>query len=203
MSARRDAGLSLIEVLVAMSLLALIGVMVSGAVGFGSAAWQGASRQGGLVAEQRVVQTFLRRQIATARAVRVRTGARQPPVLFEGTERTLRMIAPIQANLAPPGDHLIGLALDRDGVLGLRMVPAGAAPPRLTDAAEVEPLADGVADVTLHYFGPDVEGTPRWQPRWQSRARLPDLVEIRLTWTDPGRPAWPPLVIALDAAGRP
>lgn len=198
-AARQDSGFSLIEALVAMTLLAMVGVMASDAIGFGRAAWERLEDRGGRVAEAGVVQAFLRRQIAAARPVLIRTGARQPPVLFEGGPDGLRLVAPLAAQLAPPGDHLIALSL-QGGTLGLQVVALGNRPPALTADVPIEPLAEDVSTLRLRYFGPDAEGQQRWQDTWRSRTTLPGLVELRFGWADPDRPIWPPLIIRLPAS---
>lgn len=201
---RRDNGLSLLEVLVAMTLLSLIGVLVGGAVGFGRTAWDRTETHGDAQAEIRVVQGFLRRQLEQIRVIRMRDGSRAPPVFFTGASDGMTFIAPIAARAAPPGDRLVVLGMGMQGLpqdtLAVRFLDPGPGRPQIGPGGIREPLMDMVSGLGLRYFGPlpDAE-TMGWQPEWRDRPTLPRLVEITVRFEAPHR-VWPPLVVALPQA---
>lgn len=190
-----ESGFSLLEVLVSMTLLGLIGAMSVGAIGFGRTAWDRTEATGNVVSETRVVQKFLARQIAVARPVQVRSGARVPPVWFRGAGDRLQFIAPVQAHLARPGEHLIDIRVE-DGVLVLRAEALGSDRPVFRADTPGEPLASAEA-LFLRYFGPDADtGEGRWHTDWMDRTTLPVLVEVNVS----GTRDWPLQVIRLGAA---
>ncbi|MGF1502344.1 MAG: hypothetical protein ACFBSD_11065 [Paracoccaceae bacterium] len=184
-----ESGLSLLELLVAVSLLGLLGTLAAGGISFGMTAWERSADLGARTVETRAVQRFLDRLISEPWAVRLRDGSRTPPVLFDGRPEALSLVATLPAFLAPPGDRLVALGPLEEGRLGLRSAPLGDRPPEISDRAAVEPLLHGLAAIGFRYFGPDADGTRRWQARWRGRARLPELVEITLVWPgESGRP---------------
>ena len=58
-------------------------------------------------------------------------------------------------------------------------------------------LADGIAELTITYFGRDENATdadtPTWRDRWDDKQRLPLLVKIEVK-PQKGA-AWPPLLV--------
>lgn len=197
----RCAGFSLLEVLVAITLLSLIGVLAGGAVQFGHAAWERTEVRGSGLIETQVVQRYLRRQFGQMRSIRLRDGSRQPPVLFTGQPDQIRFAAPIAATSAPSGDHLIVVqtSQDRDAPrnLNIRFQRIGNRLPALRTNSLLEPLLQGVVTVQFRYFGVDPEtGMQGWRDTWTSRAALPRMVEVQVTFADPTR-AWPRFIVAL------
>lgn len=199
---QQTAGFSLIEVLVAMTLLSLIGVMAGGAVSFGRTVWDRTEERGNSLAETRAVQSFLRRQLEHARVVQLRNGSRTPPVFFEGTRTSVEFIAPITAVAAPHGEHLVRLArsdLAEGRSLELSFDRIGTRRPTLSSAAIIEPLLFGVRDLNLRYFGAASDGGEAvWQSEWRNRPDLPGMIEVELTFMDTRR-SWPRFVVALPA----
>lgn len=193
MSARRaDGGLTLLEVLVAFSLLGLVGAMAAGGISFGAAAWERTSETGARTAEGRVASKFMARLVGGARAVRMRDGTREPAVLFEGSATVLRLVAPLPARLAAPGAQYIALGLE-DGDLVLRWSPLTRDRPALDPDIPPETLIPGLADLEFAYY----DGT-EWRDAWRGMARLPGLVRIVTVAADGTRRA---VVTALPASG--
>ncbi len=180
MSRRGEAGLSLLELLVAMTLLGLVGAMVAGGVRFGTAVWERSAETGAAAIEGRLVAKLLARSLAEARPLRIRAGRREPPALFEGAPGRVVFAAPLPADAAPPGERLIEIARTEGGRLVLRHAALGERAPDLAGASE-ETLMAGVAALGFAYYGADPEtGQARWQESWQGRDRLPALVSVRI-----------------------
>ena len=202
MSARTQ-GFSLLEVLLAMTLLSLLGALAAGGIRFGAQAWERAQDQSDTMVEYLAVERFLRNQIAAARPIRLADGSREPPVIFEGSGQSLTFAAPVRAALGPPGLHLIEIMPDtgQDApALVMAWTPIGQADLVLDVAPRIETLSTQQSSVRLRYFGLDAEGIPRWQDTWSGRADLPMLVEIVLL-SRAGAPETP-IVVAMDAHGR-
>ena len=199
----RQSGFSLLEMLVAMTLLGLIGALAANGIRFGTQSWERAQQVSDRMLEEQALRRFLRTQIGAARPVRAADGSRSPPVVFDGGPDNLTILAPLRAALGPSGLHLIriGAVAHADGTEGLALgwTPAEGLGGASATQPAVEPLADDPAGIALRYFGPDAEGTPVWQSAWAGRAALPALVELTLIGADGMQRA--PMVIALDAAG--
>lgn len=199
-----ERGFSLLEMLVAMTLLGLIGTLAANGIRFGTQSWERAQQVSDRMLEDQALRRFLRAQIGAARAVRAADGSRTPPVVFDGGSQSLTILAPIRAALGPPGLQLIriGLVTDPGGNEGLALGWTSASGQGLAGgspaAPSLEPLGRDTTGLSLRYFGPNPEGEVTWQPLWAGRAMLPQLVELTLIGSDGPRGA--PLVIALDAA---
>jgi len=200
---RRDqSGMTLIELVVALALLALIVGALAGALGTGLGASAAAEARTGASETLRVAQTALRRHIGQARPAIWRAGAREQ-VAFAGDAAALGFTA-----LMPPWPGSGGLYLVRVGLedrpegraLVLRRMPTAGERsdfsfPAGSDAAV---LAEGVAAIRWSYFGvEDGARAPAWRADWRGQRHLPKLVRLDLQFLDPRAPAWPPLVIAL------
>lgn len=202
-----SAGFSLLEMLVAMTLLAMIGAAAVSGLRFGSRAWERGAESGETVIESRAAQKFLQALLSGARLIRRRDGSRTPPALFDGQADSLELAAPLPARLAPAGEHWIRLSTerrDRETALTLRWTRLGAAPPAIDADAQPEVLLSGVTAVAFRYFGADPEtGERSWRDEWRRRATLPELIEARVRWPENDPRVWPPVVARLEVGGQP
>lgn len=190
---RRDAGFSLLELLVAGVLAAMVVATASGSLRFGARVWERTAAGAEATLEARAVRRFLTALLEGAAPLRLRDGARAAPALFFGEPDALVFAAPLPGRLAPPGLHLLRLAVEQgegrdDAALVLRWKPLGATRPDLAfDAADpAETLLAGVAGARFAYVG------DRREDRWRAETP-PRLVEIDL-------PGAPPIVVAPRAA---
>jgi general secretion pathway protein J len=201
--APRDAGFTLLELLVAVTLFALLSVVLFGGLRFGIRASEIGTARLDWSAEIAAASGFLRNQLADAQPLERDSGGDQKVVAFDGEADSVEFVASPPAHLAAGGWHVLRLALERarDGnrlVLSWRLVRGD------PDATEASPaqrtvLLERVASVELAYFGAPNEGdAPAWHDRWQDAAVLPALVRLRLGFAD-GRQA-PELLVALRAA---
>ena len=189
MSAR--AGFTLLELLVAMTLLGLIGAMAAGGFRFGLAAWERGSETGMAATEASQALKAVRRLLDGARPIPLRAQVDQEPaILFTGTPDHVTFAAPLPAAVAPPGDFLVELRLAGDQLM-LRATPLGHASPTLDTESLSAVLVEGLSGARFRYFGPvpvgngEAEIPPmRWQPVWAGRTVLPRLVALDLDWAD-------------------
>ncbi|MEP7206406.1 MAG: prepilin-type N-terminal cleavage/methylation domain-containing protein [Casimicrobiaceae bacterium] len=196
---RRQHGFTLVELLVALTLLALIAAVLFGSLRLAGRSWEGGENKVREVGDMRQTETFLRRQIAGALPKRM-VKAVDTPLLFAGGADELRYVAALPERVVEGGTMFFRLLLVRDGgqLVLERMVPDPdiVQLPDFTDA-ERTVLADGIGELKLRYFGrnpdaPETE-TPTWRDRWDDPQRLPLLIRIIV---QPTRgPAWPELVV--------
>jgi len=187
------AGFTLIEMLIALALAALIGVMLSQALAMtGSIA--GVSAR---LAEAEAVQTrrdHLRRTLADV------AGRRPDGTLprFIGTPDGVSAILAARRDVerereerldlrAVPGAAGLDLVESRLPVQGAGPDPSGPAPERLLGR---------LASLELRYFGsPAPKTPPQWLPDWSRRDAHPALVELRIGFPPSDRRRWAPLLI--------
>lgn len=202
MTPARARGFTLLELVVALTLLALMSSVLYGALGFAGRSWEGGEAKAEAVASMRLAEGFLRRQLESAHPLRMRKMA-EFPLVFAGRADELRYAAVLPARISGGGLWYYRLAVRKEGersrLVLERTVPdlEGAALPEF-DEAERSVLAEDVGELRVGYYGRDPGAAPTmaptWRDRWEDKQRMPLLVRIEVV---PLRgPAWPLLVVA-------
>jgi general secretion pathway protein J len=199
--ATRSHGFTLVELTVALVLMAAIAALLYGSLSLAARTWDGGEAKMQQVADLRTTETYLRAQIAAQYPQRLwkMTGV---PLLFAGERDEIRYAAVLPSRVAEGGVYYFRVALVRNGDRTLlvqeRVVPDVNAlqEPEFRDA-ERSVLAEGIAELRIAYFGraPDAADTeaPTWLDRWEDKQRLPLLVRIDVK-PEKGA-AWPTLVV--------
>ena len=197
-----QAGFTLVELLIAMTLLALIVAALFGGLRLGARAWEAGAQRNSDLARLEVVQGLLRRQLSRAYPIALTGSERGRRIVFEGDPTAVTFIAPAPAQIGLGGLYQMNLAVAEDEGnkrLVLTWQLSGAEEERLTESPGVETtvLIDRMAAIELSYFGPpDLRDEPRWFDRWDDAARLPSLVRIRIEFPTGDRRYWPELIVA-------
>lgn len=207
---RRTGGFTLIELVAALTLFALLAAIAFGIMGSATRAAAGGERLAESVERVRVAQEFLRRQLAFALPLAFASDpASGTPVIFEGEERGLSFVAQMPGHLGEGGPRRQRITLERDGrawALVFRHLPLHPAEEGAR-IEEVEPvvLLAGIRDGRFRYRGVEAAGEPGdWRDRWEETTQPPVWVEVLLE-LDPEahRVRWPELVVALQVDGVP
>lgn len=194
-------GFTLVELVVALLLLALMASVMFGSLSLSARSWDGGEAKVAQVAEMRQTQEFLRSQLAAQLPQRLRKAV-EFPLLFGGDRDEIRYAAALPPRVIDGGVYYFRLALLRSGSAGelvlQRLIPEPDAreAPRF-DNAEKSVLAKDIAEFQVAYFGREANARPdepaTWKDRWDDRQSLPELVRIEVR---PERgPAWPALVV--------
>lgn len=197
---RRHAGFSLMEVLAALALLALLLVGVYS----GLRTATHSVRSGGMAIEQldgvRSAQQFLRRELAQAMTVQLDKNGKDEPIFFKGDAHSMSFAAPLPGYLGKLGPQVQTVSLVDNGKGGKRLqvsfatlAPSGQP---LKPVGPPQVLLEDVREGGFSYRGLDAQGrVGGWQAGWPDGSRLPLLVRIdlRLAGTD----YWPQLVAPL------
>jgi general secretion pathway protein J len=190
----RAAGFTLIEVMVALVLAAVVALLMLQGVGLAARAAGGLSNRAERLDARRGLEMLMRRALATAVVVPLATG--EPA--FVGRPTSVSFLSLAEDGGA--GLYRVTLALDPSHpspliVLGRRLTGRSAVVP-----GEESVLMRDVRGFDIAYFGsPTPTGEPRWQRDWVGNADLPDLVRIVFTTGDGQAP--PPIVLRLRDAG--
>lgn len=196
---RSARGFTLIELMVALALLALMSATLAGSLALAGRSWDAGETKVGDTTSMRVAQEFLRAQLEGQHAQRMK---KMPgfPILFAGDRSEMRFAAPLPARVQGGGVWFYRLRVaDVDGHASLvldRMMPdvTATAMPDF-GGAEHSVLATDVKSVSIGYLGPDPGVStgfePAWREQWEDTQRLPMMIRIDV---EPARGAkWPTL----------
>lgn len=195
-----QAGFTLLEVLVAVTVFALMATALYSSFRLGVRSWQAGVREGAAAEDIRVVQQFLGRYLGDAVPVVVSDGDGWRNH-FEGAPEAMYFVTEMPAHLGFGGLYEVWLGLTADGDAGRLVVERRLFHPELAaepgaGALDRSILAEGLESVTIDYYGPGEEGGEAgWHRTWTRQVRLPDLVRLRVRTEGDGR--WPALVIPL------
>jgi general secretion pathway protein J len=198
----RQRGFTLLELVVALTLLGLMSSVLFGALAYAGRSWEGGEAKAVDTAQMRLVHEHLRAQLTAQHPLRMRKIA-EFPLLFGGERDELRFAATLPPRISGAGLWYYRLRLDKEGDEGRmvleRIVPDLAAPelPEF-DNSERSILADDIKEVRIGYLGFDNgvapwSTTPTWRDRWDDRNRLP--LSIRIDVIPERGPAWPTLFV--------
>lgn len=202
---RRQRGFTLLEVLGALALLALLLVAVYGGVRSAIHGVRSGSAAIARVDEIGSAQRFVRSELSQALAQPIKRDDNGRPIYFIGSEHEMRYVAPLPGYLGKLGPQLQVLRLVDDGKDGLRLelqlslLPPDGQPPK--PLGEPQVLLEHIAKGGFDYRGRDAANHPLpWGSDWPDGMRLPQLVRIKLQAQ--GGYDWPELDVPLrvDAA---
>jgi general secretion pathway protein J len=193
------------EVLAALALLTIVLLGVYSGISTASRIVRSGDQAIERMDEIRSAQTFLRSELAQALAVPFDETDDGDPIVFSGTSRTLRYVAPMPGYLSKLGPQLQTVSLVDDGRQSYRLEvtlamlpPDGGAPQPI---GEPEVLLRGIRKGSISYRGMDDQNRPGdWQDSWDDGRRTPSLVRIELDVG--GNVTFPTLVapIRIDAS---
>ncbi|HYC01840.1 MAG TPA: prepilin-type N-terminal cleavage/methylation domain-containing protein [Azospirillaceae bacterium] len=175
---RGDAGFTLLEMLVAMTVLALVLAAAAGALGFLGQGFGRATDRVERVEQAAVARDVLRRQLARGFPL-VEGGVDDGRYVFTGERNALTFVI-----AEPPAPGRGGLSVARftiePGEGGDRLTYGQR---RLAGGEErTSPLLDGPYRLSFEYFGSlGPAQPPAWRPDWPDRRRLPLLVRLRIS----------------------
>lgn len=202
MSRVRNAGFTLLEILLALALLALVMLGVWGAMAGATRITHSADTVMARSENVRTVQHFLRRYVSSA-SLQPYVAKGGPARMFEGTATSMRYVAPLPLQSGHAGLYLqtIRLQQDASGGASLELVYqpyAGDAPESVSPATHL--LLPDLRGGTFQYLAAAAFGKPAaWRDDWQALNGLPLAVRIHLD------PAWrtqvpvPDMVIPLHS----
>jgi general secretion pathway protein J len=190
-----DTGFTLVELLVATSLLALLSVVLFGGMRFGARAWEAGEASIERTGEVEAAQDLLRRTFSEI-AVSDLTGSEETQVLA-GKSDLVSFIAPLPQHLDLGGLGRYRLNADDAGHLLLAWDPQRPEQ-KLEDPPATKPavILANIAALKIEYYGREHSNEkPIWRDEWTSKD-LPMLIRIEVGFTAGDGRHWPELTIA-------
>jgi general secretion pathway protein J len=204
----RQLGFTLIEVLLATVLLGIMMLLLTGSLRIGADSWEAGEERMEKASRLFIVESFLRRHIASLVPVSGVNSKGEMEPSFRGAADTLSYVAPLPDQLEGGGLYRFDLYVEgKDETKSLRVsiVPyesspgQNKSPPKpIDDLALVEELTK----VRFAYFGPVNDGgnpsptglpVGKWMQEWREY-QLPTLIRIEIERE--GEDPWPTVMIA-------
>jgi general secretion pathway protein J len=202
-----EQGFTLVELLIAVTLLALLTTLVFGAMRYAARAWAATDRRAVAAADLSAVQAVFRHAIAGAYPAFASADPTDREIAFDGAGQWLALVAPLPAAIASGVEAQQRFFVEGEGrpralVMGWRF--------DLPSSDEASPLPenrvrllDHVRALRFAYYGaPDPSQAPGWWQRWSGYTRLPELVRVHIERDDPALPQWPDLDVATRATAN-
>jgi prepilin-type N-terminal cleavage/methylation domain-containing protein len=174
---RSQTGMTLLEVLVALMVLALTGLLLTDGLSLGTRLWERAGAGAGAAVARADALATLRRLVEQSEP----PGAADAGETFVGDPQGLAFISREGARLSAGTAQRIEIyrAVDQDAVR-LRIAAVGA-----DEQPDDLPMLSGVAELSLRYYGFDETlAAYGWVDQWTGRPALPTLVEMTVAYAD-------------------
>ena len=198
----RQRGFTLLELMIALTLLALMSLVLFGSVRLAGRSTDSGAAKADAAASMRLAQDFLRANLEAQHPLRMRK-ILEWPLLFAGSGDELRYVSELPARVGGGGLWLYRIRVrtdeTRSPLVLERMVPdlAADALPQFANA-DRSILAEDIASLRIGYFGRDRDAATTvaatWRDRWDDPQRLPLM--IRIDVTPKQGLAWPTLYVA-------
>ena len=193
-------GFTLVELLVGLTLMALLSVLLFGGLRFGVRAWEAGGERIEQASRVEMVQNLLRRQISQARRLPQAVDA-GPVAPFVGEADSLVFIAPLPVHRGIGGSYLFRLTQrETDGRSNLALAWHLYRPELLTgglaEPDEQATLLEDIVGIELAYYGANDQEQPmQWWDAWDGASGMPQLVRLRVEFPPGDRRRWPDLII--------
>ncbi len=194
-------GFTLIEVLIAMTLLGVMVILLFSSLRIAAQSWNAGEHKMAAVNQKAVVYQFFKRHLTAIRPLPMLntdpTYSSEAVQAFQGFSQSLRFVAGLPASSARKGLQIFSIALDPENSSILLVILT---PYRLTEAdqepVKPEVLLENIAGLKFAYFGRIEEfAEPRWQEEWAVAERLPSLIKVSIALRDGSY--WPDMVFPL------
>jgi len=201
MTPSRQRGFTLVEVVIALTIVATLLVVLFGSLRVGLGAWQRGDERAEVLDRARSITQIVTRTLGAAHPYMTSAeGGEAARLLFEGAPDRVAFVtgAPPFPTAAPIAFTAVTLSRDAGSVPGLavRQKPLPNAVP-FDPGLQPALVEETVSDVRFRYLR---ESDRAWEERWDAvqEKALPLAVEMTLTIVQAGRSApQPPLIVSL------
>jgi general secretion pathway protein J len=177
-------GFTLIEVLLAMTLLSVMMTLLFVSLKICAESWEKGEKKIFEVSETAGVVNFFQRHLVMAKPLWNDFTQEERLFSFQGDRQSLQFVSSFPASAGRAGLQLFNVRLvkeNRENLIKVTIVPFYPVAEGDDWLTEEETLIKGVADFSLAYFGQEEgETESRWLDQWRERDQLPKLVRIKI-----------------------
>ncbi len=196
----RQSGFTLLELLISVSIFALLMTVLMGGLQLGSRQVGRLNAQLDRSAQVALVQTFLRAQLGDALPLTA-SGDESKTVQFRGRRESVDLVSTAPQSVVTGGLQVLSIKATAAGdvIAGWRPLREN---PDEPNAPRTTVLLRAVGALRFMYFGrPSPSAPAGWQESWEDMDRLPQLVRLSVAFADGER--MPDLAVALRLAAIP
>ncbi|MGZ8199742.1 MAG: prepilin-type N-terminal cleavage/methylation domain-containing protein [Methylosarcina sp.] len=194
-------GFTLIEVLIAMTLLSIMMVLLFGSMKICAESWEKSENKIAEVNDVAAVINFFQRHLTPAEPLWNDFNNEEKLFSFQGRSQAFQFVSAFPASAGRAGLQLISVALQKENkeqVIKVTLTPFFPVGEGGEWFKEEEILISHVDDFSLAYFGSeDGQAESRWHDEWVEKDRQPQLVKINIGLEN--GMFWPEMVIPLKA----
>lgn len=199
----KQTGFTLLELLIAMTLLGMILVLLFGGLRLGVRSWDASQKQIDSLNSIRSLENFLRRELSLAYPY-LWKNSQGRRVAFLGERNKLNFVAQLPSRVGGGGLYLISVELQQRAKVQRivwKHLPVNAQMQDFSALAEIPEMVlaaselENVEEIWLTYFGQENDSAaPRWLDRWVDGTRLPMLIRVQVKLSNSAQ--WPEFVVA-------
>lgn len=199
---RQAGGFTLLETVVALTLLAAMLAMLFAGLRTGIRAWEAGSSRGDRADHVLLTWSFVQKELTAAFPWRFKDPL-AVKIAFRGERERLRFVSMRPAEIGGGGLAFVSFEFEPPrgraaaGRLVMRRAFAGAANGDFSsvDDAERFTLLEGVSEVRFEYYGAENDTLqPSWNDRWEFAQRMPSHVRLEVKL---GEESLPAMLVAL------
>ncbi|MDD2725146.1 MAG: prepilin-type N-terminal cleavage/methylation domain-containing protein [Methylovulum sp.] len=199
-------GFTLMEVLIAMTLLSIMVVLLFASLKICAQSWEKGESKMADVNEVAVVYHFFQQHLTAAKPLWDDFSVKEQRTLaFQGDTQSLQFVGEFPASVGKIGAQLFSLhlqELDDGNVINVAITPFLPVPDGQSLPKEEIALIKHVRSISLAYFGPDeTGGESSWQTQWLQRENQPQLVKVSIELENASY--WPDMIVELKVADAP
>lgn len=183
-----EAGFTLIEMLISVTLMAMLSMLLFGGLHFGTRVWEKATTAETVGNKVFAAQQSVSNAIKEIYPFFVLASSTDRHTQFDGESNQLTFFAPARAG----GLDVVTISRDPNGALVMNSRPELATNIQANVTHSV--LLGGMTSFSVSYYGAMTKNDAKqWYGSWHNARTLPDLIRVRATLD---RAKWPDLVVA-------
>lgn len=193
------SGFTLLEVLIAMTLLGVMMVLIFGTLRVSVRSWESGEKQAAQVSQLLVLHNFLRSHLTRMKPWEDDFSGEETVFSFQGTEQTIQFVSTLPLhNRGAGGWHKFSLQLtkNRDKLdLIVKLEPFFPSLDQERQAIDDVVLIENIEAIRFSYFGSDEsDKEDQWLDQWLEKSYFPKMIQVDIRVR--GEKNWPPLVVA-------